>query len=155
MATATTKTEDQETAAPESSDSPVLDLLDAAVKRLIKVAKARGYVTYDELNEVLPPDEVSPDQIEDIMTMFSDLGVNVVDAEEVEEAAAAEPIDEEDESGRSRRRSFRSSRSAPPRSASAPTIPCACICARWARSSFCRARAKSPSPSVSRLAARP
>ncbi len=99
MATATTKTEDQETAAPESSDSPVLDLLDAAVKRLIKVAKARGYVTYDELNEVLPPDEVSPDQIEDIMTMFSDLGVNVVDAEEVEEAAAAEPIDEEDESG--------------------------------------------------------
>ena len=97
MATATTKTEDQETAAPETSDSPVLDLLDAAVKRLIKVAKARGYVTYDELNEVLPPDEVSPDQIEDIMTMFSDLGVNVVDAEEVEEAAAAEPIDEEDD----------------------------------------------------------
>ena len=97
MATATTKTEDQETAAPESSDSPVLDLLDAAVKRLIKVAKARGYVTYDELNEVLPPEEVSPDQIEDIMTMFSDLGVNVVDAEEVEEAAAAEPIDEEED----------------------------------------------------------
>ncbi len=97
MATATTKTEEQETAAPESSDSPVLDLLDAAVKRLIKVAKSRGYVTYDELNEVLPPDEVSPDQIEDIMTMFSDLGVNVVDAEEVEEAAAAEPIDEEED----------------------------------------------------------
>jgi RNA polymerase primary sigma factor len=97
MATATTKTEEQETAAPETSDSPVLDLLDAAVKRLIKVAKARGYVTYDELNEVLPPDEVSPDQIEDIMTMFSDLGVNVVDAEEVEEAAAAEPIDDEED----------------------------------------------------------
>jgi RNA polymerase primary sigma factor len=97
MATATTKTDDQEAAAPETSDSPVLDLLDAAVKRLIKVAKTRGYVTYDELNEVLPPDEVSPDQIEDIMTMFSDLGVNVVDAEEVEEAAAAEPIDEEEE----------------------------------------------------------
>ena len=97
MATATAKTDDQETAAPETSDSPVLDLLDAAVKRLIKVAKARGYVTYGELNEVLPPDEVSPDQIEDIMTMFSDLGVNVVDAEEVEEAAAAEPIDDEEE----------------------------------------------------------
>jgi RNA polymerase primary sigma factor len=97
MATATAKTDDQETTAPETSDSPVLDLLDAAVKRLIKVAKARGYVTYDELNEVLPPDEVSPDQIEDIMTMFSDLGVNVVDAEEVEEAAAAEPIDDDEE----------------------------------------------------------
>ena len=97
MATATTKTEEQETAAPETADSPVLDLLDAAVKRLIKVAKARGYVTYDELNEVLPPDEVSPDQIEDIMTMFSDLGINVVDAEEVEEAAAAEPLDDDEE----------------------------------------------------------
>jgi len=97
MATVTAKTDDQETAAPETSDSPVLDLLDAAVMRLIKVAKARGYVTYDELNEVLPPDEVSPDQIEDIMTMFSDLGVNVVDAEEVEEAAAAEPIDDDEE----------------------------------------------------------
>ncbi len=97
MATATTKTEEQETAAPETADSPVLDLLDAAVKRLIKVAKSRGYVTYDELNEVLPPEEVSPDQIEDIMTMFSDLGVNVVDAEEVEEAAAAEPLDDEEE----------------------------------------------------------
>ncbi len=96
MATATTKTEDQETPASETSDSPVLDLLDAAVKRLIKAAKVRGYVTYDEINEVMPPEEVSPDQIEDIMTMFSDLGINVVDAEEVEEAAA-EPIDEEEE----------------------------------------------------------
>jgi RNA polymerase primary sigma factor len=97
MATATTKTEDQETPASETSDSPVLDLLDAAVKRLIKSAKARGYVTYDEINEVMPPEEVSPDQIEDIMTMFSDLGVNVVDADEVEESAAAEPLDEEEE----------------------------------------------------------
>jgi RNA polymerase primary sigma factor len=98
MATATTKTEDQEAPASESSDSPVLDLLDAAVKRLIKSAKARGYVTYDEINEVMPPDEVSPDQIEDIMTMFSDLGVNVVDADEVEETAAAEqPLDEEED----------------------------------------------------------
>ena len=97
MATATTKTEDQETPATETSDSPVLDLLDAAVKRLIKAAKVRGYVTYDEINEVMPPEEVSPDQIEDIMTMFSDLGINVVDADEVEEAAAAEPIDEDEE----------------------------------------------------------
>jgi RNA polymerase primary sigma factor len=96
MATATTKTEDQETPASETSDSPVLDLLDAAVKRLIKAAKVRGYVTYDEINEVMPPDEVSPDQIEDIMTMFSDLGINVVDADEVEEAGA-EPVDEEEE----------------------------------------------------------
>ncbi|MBT3070766.1 RNA polymerase sigma factor RpoD [Rhodomicrobium sp. Az07] len=97
MATATTKNEDQETQASESTDSPVLDLLDAAVKRLIKTAKARGYVTYDEINEVLPPEDVSPDQIEDIMTMFSDLGINVVDAEEVEEASAEHLDDEEDD----------------------------------------------------------
>src|ERR1700760_134462 len=96
MATTTTKTEEQETQAPENTDSPVLDLLDAAVKRLIKVAKARGYVTYDEINEVLPPDEVSSEQMEDIMAMFSDLGVNVVDAEEVEEAGA-EALDDDDE----------------------------------------------------------
>jgi RNA polymerase primary sigma factor len=97
MATATTKSEEPEVQAPETTDSPVLDLLDAAVKRLIKVAKSRGYVTYDEINEVLPPDEVSSEQIEDIMAMFSDLGVNVVDAEEVEEAAAAEAAEEDEE----------------------------------------------------------
>jgi len=97
MATATTKNEDQETQASESTDSPVLDLLDAAVKRLIKTAKARGYVTYDEINEVMPPEDVSPDQIEDIMTMFSDLGINVVDAEEVEEASAEHLDDDEDD----------------------------------------------------------
>ena len=96
MATATTKNEDQETTAAENTDSPVLDLLDAAVKRLIKAAKVRGYVTYDEINEVMPPEEVTPDQIEDIMTMFSDLGINVVDADEVEEAGT-EPIDEEED----------------------------------------------------------
>ncbi len=96
MATATTKNEDQETTGAGNSDSPVLDLLDAAVKRLIKAAKVRGYVTYDEINEVMPPEEVSPDQIEDIMTMFSDLGINVVDADEVEEAGT-EPIDEEED----------------------------------------------------------
>ncbi len=97
MATATTKSEETEAQAPETTDSPVLDLLDAAVKRLIKVAKSRGYVTYDEINEVLPPDEVSSEQIEDIMAMFSDLGINVVDAEEVEEQAVAEAGEDDDE----------------------------------------------------------
>src|SRR5258708_12306548 len=97
MATATTKTEEQETQAPETADSPVLDLLDAAVKRLIKTAKARGYVSDDEVSEVWRTGEVWADQSEDIMTMFSDLGINVVDAEEVEEAAAAEPLDEEED----------------------------------------------------------
>ena len=57
----------------ETPDSPLLDLSDAAVKKLIKTAKKRGYVTYEEVNAVLPSEEVSPDQIEDIMAMFSDM----------------------------------------------------------------------------------
>ncbi|HVY52548.1 MAG TPA: RNA polymerase sigma factor RpoD [Devosia sp.] len=79
----------------ETPDSPLLDLSDAAVKKLIKTAKKRGYVTYEEVNAVLPSEEVSPDQIEDIMAMFSDMGINVVDEDEVEEA---EPADAEEES---------------------------------------------------------
>ncbi len=100
MATATTKTEAQE-AQPETADNPVADSENAALKRLVKVAKARGYVTYDELNEIMPPDEMSPDQIEDIMTMFSESGVNVVDAEEVEEAAAGPESGDDEEEERS------------------------------------------------------
>ena len=73
------------TEAPEK-DSPLLDLSDAAVKKLIKTAKARGYVTYDELNAVLPSEEVSSEQIEDTMSMLSDMGINVVETEEAEEA---------------------------------------------------------------------
>jgi RNA polymerase primary sigma factor len=84
--------------APER-DSPLLDLSDAAVKRLIKTAKARGYVTYDELNAVLPSEEVTSEQIEDVMAMFSEMGINVVEQEEGEEAAADEPAEEE-ETGR-------------------------------------------------------
>jgi RNA polymerase primary sigma factor len=75
-----------EAGAPEATnDSPLLDLSDAAVKKLIKVAKKRGYVTYEELNAVMPSDEVSSEQIEDFMSMFSDMGINVVDEDEVEE----------------------------------------------------------------------
>jgi RNA polymerase primary sigma factor len=68
--------------AAESSDSPLLDLTDAAVKRMIKLAKQRGYVTYDELNEVLPSEEVSSEQIEDTMAMLTEMGINVVENEE-------------------------------------------------------------------------
>jgi RNA polymerase primary sigma factor len=80
----------------ETADSPLLDLSDQAVKKLIKVAKSRGFITYDELNEVLPSNEVSSEQIEDIMSMLSDMGINVVDADEVEEADAA-AVEDEDE----------------------------------------------------------
>ena len=87
MATKTAEAEDQEQTPAESQDGPVLDLSDAAVKKLIKTAKARGFVTYDELNAVLPSEEVSSEQIEDTMSMLSDMGINVVESEEAEEDA--------------------------------------------------------------------
>ncbi|WP_425998471.1 RNA polymerase sigma factor RpoD [Caulobacter sp. DWR1-3-2b1] len=73
-----------DTEAPEStgSDGPLLDLTDAGVKKFIKQAKARGFVTMEELNKVLPSEEVSPDAIEDTLAMLSEMGVNVVEAEE-------------------------------------------------------------------------
>jgi RNA polymerase primary sigma factor len=92
----TAKTDDQ-AATPSDTpekDSPLLDLSDAAVKKFIKTAKARGFVTLDALNAVLPSEEVSPDQIEDTMSMLSDMGITVVESEDPEEAAA--PQDGED-----------------------------------------------------------
>jgi RNA polymerase primary sigma factor len=56
------------------SDSPLLDLLDAAVKKLIRSAKKRGYVTHDQINSVLPSEEVNSEQIEDVLAMFSEMG---------------------------------------------------------------------------------
>ncbi len=66
----------------EVSDRPLLDMSDAAVKKMIKRAKRRGFVTYDELNEVLPSEEVSSEQIEDTWAMLADMGINVVESEE-------------------------------------------------------------------------
>ena len=86
MATKTAQTEEREATAGEGQDGPLLDMSDAAVKRLIKTAKQRGYVTYDELNQVLPSEEVSSEQIEDTMSMLSDMGINVVESEEAEES---------------------------------------------------------------------
>lgn len=92
----TKETEKPEAGAPEATnDSPLLDLSDAAVKKLIKVAKKRGYVTYEELNAVMPSDEVSSEQIEDFMSMFSDMGINVVDEDEVEETEVEKEDDDQ------------------------------------------------------------
>jgi RNA polymerase primary sigma factor len=88
MATKTAEADDREQTPAESQDGPVLDMSDAAVKKLIKTAKARGFVTYDELNEMLPSAEVSSEQIEDTMTMLSDMGINVIDSDEAEEASS-------------------------------------------------------------------
>lgn len=92
--------DDKAADAPEkdSADapSPLLDLSDAAVKKMIKQAKKRGFVTFDQLNEVLPSDTTSPEQIEDIMSMLSDMGINVSEAEEADEDAEKEDDDDTD-----------------------------------------------------------
>src|SRR6202451_2937243 len=75
----TTTTEEPER---PTSDGPLLDLTDAGVKKFIKQAKTRGYVTMDELNKVLPSEEVTSEAIEDTLAMLSEMGVNVVEAEE-------------------------------------------------------------------------
>lgn len=100
MATKATERDEAETAAPEQqSDGPLLDLTDAAVRRMIKLAKKRGYVTYDELNEVLPSEEFSSEQIEDVLGQLSEMGINVVESEEAEEGEKAEAEEEEAEGG--------------------------------------------------------
>jgi len=101
MATKTTEKEDVETPEEKGPDSSPLDLSDAAVKRLIKLAKKRGHVTYDEINAVLPSEEVSSEQIEDVLAMFNDLGINVIEAEEAEEGenAKEEGVDDDESDG--------------------------------------------------------
>src|SRR5438874_385350 len=71
----------------EAAEAPLLDSVAAAIKKMLARGKERGYVTYDELNAALPPDQVSSEQIEDTMTMLSELGVNVIENEESEEPA--------------------------------------------------------------------
>jgi RNA polymerase primary sigma factor len=73
---------EKEVAETPDTPLPLLDLSDAAVKKLIRTAKKRGYVTHDQINSVLPSEEVNSEQIEDILAMFSEMGVNVVETEE-------------------------------------------------------------------------
>jgi hypothetical protein len=79
------------TALRPQEDGPLLDLTDAAVRRMIKLAKKRGYITYGELDQVLPPDEFTPEQIEDVLSQLSGMGITVIEAEEGEEPLAAAP----------------------------------------------------------------
>ncbi|MEH6361437.1 MAG: sigma-70 family RNA polymerase sigma factor, partial [Amylibacter sp.] len=63
----------------------ISDNSQANIKKMISVARARGYITYDELNEVLPPDQVSSEQIEDVMSMLSEMGINIIEGDDIEE----------------------------------------------------------------------
>ncbi len=70
---------------PSDQDDGSLDMSQAAVKKMIADARERGYITYDQLNAVLPPEQVSSDQIEDVMSMLSEMGIQVTEDEESEE----------------------------------------------------------------------
>ena len=129
-------------------DDGSLDMSQAAVKKMIADARERGYITYDQLNAVLPPDQVSSDQIEDVMSMLSEMGIQVTEEEESEEAI----------------RALVNSRLflAPVKlfwavlklkSLTAPMIQSACICVKWAALSCCHVKVKSPLRNASRLAA--
>src|ERR1700752_1717071 len=89
-----TTTAEAETPETTGGDGPLLDLTDAAVKKFIKQAKTRGYVTMDELNKVLPSEEVTSEQIEDTLAMLSEMGVNVVESED--DAEGGEVVERED-----------------------------------------------------------
>jgi RNA polymerase primary sigma factor len=86
----------------EAAEGPLIDAIAATIKKMVARGKERGYVTWDELNAALPQDQVSAEQIEDTMTMLSELGVNVIDGEEGEEPAAAEAEADDSDSGDSR-----------------------------------------------------
>ncbi|MDD9726417.1 RNA polymerase sigma factor RpoD [Roseovarius sp. SK2] len=75
--------DDQKT---EEQDAEIsLDMSQAAVKKMIGEARERGFITYDQLNKVLPPEQVSSEQIEDVMSMLSEMGINIIEEEEAEE----------------------------------------------------------------------
>src|SRR5947208_4149510 len=96
------KDEAPEKEASEAPDTPLplLDLSDAAVKKLIRTAKKRGYVTHDQINSVLPSEEVNSEQIEDVLAMFREIGVNFVETEETSKEGE-EPREEADEEAES------------------------------------------------------
>jgi RNA polymerase primary sigma factor len=80
----------------EGGDAPLIDLNEASLKKLISRAKKRGYITYDELNEALPQDQMSSEQIEDVMSALSEMGVNIVENEEAGEDDVQEEAPEEE-----------------------------------------------------------
>jgi RNA polymerase primary sigma factor len=101
-----TATPQKESEAPEKEGAetpdaplPVLDLSDAAVKKMIKQAKKRGYVTYEQLNAVMPSEEVTSEKIEDVLAMMNEMGINVVETEEADSEDAEDSEEEESEGG--------------------------------------------------------
>jgi RNA polymerase primary sigma factor len=77
----------------EQESETMLDMSQAQVKKMIADARERGYITYDQLNQVMPPEQVSSEQIEDVMSMLSEMGINIIDDEEAEEAEGGEVVE--------------------------------------------------------------
>ena len=73
----------------DQNDGESLDISQTAIKKMISEARARGYITYDDLNKALPPDQVSSEQIEDVMSMLSEMGINIIEDEDSDEAENA------------------------------------------------------------------
>jgi RNA polymerase primary sigma factor len=108
MASKSANTAEAPEAREEAAEAPLLNTVEAAIKKMVARGKERGYVTYDELNAALPAEQVSSEQIEDTMTMLSELGINLVEAEESDdgggsagedgeaEAASGGNVDDED-----------------------------------------------------------
>src|SRR5690242_2401082 len=90
MASKAVTAADTAEAREEAAEAPLLDSIASAIKKMVARGKERGYLTYDELNAALPQDQVSSEQIEDTMTMLSELGINLIESEESEEPAEAE-----------------------------------------------------------------
>ncbi len=93
MATKTAATTEA-TATEQDADATLLDTQSASVKRLIARGRERGYITFDELNAVLPPDQMSSEQIEDVMAVLSEMGIQVVENEDHEDAEAVREEEE-------------------------------------------------------------
>ncbi len=82
----------------ETAEGPLMDGMNAAVRKMLAKAKERGYVTYDELNAVLPPEQMSSEQIEDTLALLNEMGINVVENDDTEESED-EPKAEADAEG--------------------------------------------------------
>jgi RNA polymerase primary sigma factor len=90
---------DKDGEATPDTPLPLLDLSDAAVKKMIKQAKKRGYITYEQLNAVMPSEEVTSEQIEDTLSMLSEMGINVIEQDEASDDDAEKEDDDDDEGG--------------------------------------------------------
>src|SRR5690242_20415117 len=96
-AAAAANTAETTEAREDAAEAPLLDTVQAAIRKMMARGKERGYVTYDDLNAALPADQVSSEQIEDTMTQLSEAGINVVESEESEDAAPAAEANTEEE----------------------------------------------------------